>query len=339
MNPNFTYYESNSSAPKLWMDALRLDPEKFSSGQFEWWYTDGHFSDGSTFIASYHIEVNEDGNLVPYIRFSFSQKGKVIQDEIIVFKKDEIRYDKNICNIKIGNHFLKAVNGFDTYEIFVDPTVNNGNGLHLILERNIPIFAPDSYNELNSNTPYFHWMCAVPNGKLSGTITLNGIEKEVKGNGYHDHNWGNCPMSVLANDWHSARGQAEGFTAVTSSVRLKNGITLNNIYVAHPDKGILVAETMQNVEFLEGGKILQPDTEKYISSDSLHFVYGETSGYVRFKGKEVLSSFIFDEDQSYEWWYTRFDANLIIDLSSIDAQIKVKGHGILENLDFLGKRR
>ncbi len=96
-------------------------------------------------------------------------------------------------------------------------------------------------------------------------------------------------MSVLVDDWHWARGEAAGHTAVAASVRFKNGLTLNNVYVAHPDKGVLVAEAVQNIEFLEGGKMEQPDTGKTITSDALYFVNGENDGYVRFKGKKAIA--------------------------------------------------
>lgn len=54
---------------------------------------------------------------------------------------------------------------------------------------------------------------------------------------------------------------------VAALVRFKNGVTLNNAYVAHPDKGVLVAEVMHNIEFLEGGKMEQPDTGKIIDNE------------------------------------------------------------------------
>ncbi|MET3208695.1 UNVERIFIED_CONTAM: hypothetical protein ABIC26_001634 [Paenibacillus sp. PvR008] len=37
---------------------------------------------------------------------------------------------------------------------------------------------------------FFAWFCAVPSGKFTGTITVEGHTQEVEGSGYHDHNWG-----------------------------------------------------------------------------------------------------------------------------------------------------
>lgn len=52
ISPNFTFYKNDD----VWADALRLDPENYQAGEFEWWYTDGHLSNGSSFVASYHID-------------------------------------------------------------------------------------------------------------------------------------------------------------------------------------------------------------------------------------------------------------------------------------------
>lgn len=335
-NENFTYFTND----QLWADALRLDATAFTPGQFEWWYTDGHLSNGVTFVASYHIRINEEGINVPYVTLNFANSNGVVQDEQITFDVSESSFDKDVCDVKIGNHYLKAVNGFDRYEIFVDPQTNNGNGLHLFLDKVIPSYAPGVDNGENVTTPYFRWVCAVPNGKLSGTVTINGVEENVTGSGYHDHNWGNVPMGVLVNDWHWARGEADEFTAVTASVTFNNGVTVNNAYVAHPEYGVLVSEANEKIEFDEDTPTTQPHTGKAINSNIVHVVNGYNKGSIQFKGNDILSSFKFDEDVNYEWWYTRFDAELIIKLNIEGDEIQVKSpHAILEHMDFKGKEK
>ena len=74
----------------------------------------------------------------------------------------------------------------------------------------MPSYKPGPDDGSNPEGPYFRWVCAVPNGSLSGTVTLDSVTHEVTGSGYHDHNWGNVPMSVLVKDWHWARGEAGG---------------------------------------------------------------------------------------------------------------------------------
>lgn len=54
---------------------------------------------------------------------------------------------------------------------------------------------------------------------MTGTITINGETVEVKGSGYHDHNWGNAPMDHILDNWLWGRAQVDGITVVASSVR------------------------------------------------------------------------------------------------------------------------
>ena len=37
-------------APEIWEDGLRIDPQP---GNFEWWYFDAHFDDGSTAVLNF----------------------------------------------------------------------------------------------------------------------------------------------------------------------------------------------------------------------------------------------------------------------------------------------
>ncbi|MEI6874577.1 MAG: hydroxyneurosporene dehydrogenase, partial [Spirochaetota bacterium] len=44
---------------------------------------------------------------------------------------------------------------------------------------------------------FFAWLAAVPEGEVSGSITVGGQTRAVRGSGYHDHNWGNISTAAL----------------------------------------------------------------------------------------------------------------------------------------------
>jgi predicted secreted hydrolase len=50
---------------------------------------------------------------------------------------------------------------------------------------------------------YFTWLCAVPKGdvSVSGNVTVAGVIREVRGSGYHDHQWGSSNFQLLWNRW------------------------------------------------------------------------------------------------------------------------------------------
>ena len=334
MPPGFTFYGSEPGDPQAWADALRLDPEKFAPGQFEWWYADGHLSNGVTFVASWHLELDGSGVLQPYITVNFATDDEVLLDRKIRFEASQARYSRAICDVGIGRHFIRSLDRLNRYELFIDPKTNGGYGLHLQLDRKVPSYSPGPDDGSNPDGPYFRWLCAVPNGALSGTVTVDSVTHEVAGSGYHDHNWGNVPMSVLVKDWHWARGEAGGYTAVAASVRLNNGVDLRNVYVAD-ETGVLVAELGPAVGFQELATAAQPDTGKTIGSDVVFTV--EDKGSVRFASEKAISSFIFDSDAKFHWWYTRFASGLEIDLDHEGRRATAKGHAVLEHMDFRGE--
>jgi len=329
--PGFTFYGRNTGDPQGWADALRLDAAQFAPGQFEWWYADGHLSNGVTFVASWHLEI---GTLQTYITVNFATKNRVLLDRKIRFQTSEARFGRERCDVAIGRHFIRSLNGLGRYELFIDPETNGGYGLHLELDRTVPSYSPGPDDGSNPGGPCFRWVCAVPNGKIRGTLTVGSVTHEVTGSGYHDHNWGNVPMSVLVKDWHWARGEAGGYTAVAASVRLNNGVDARNVYVAD-ETGVVVAALSPVIGFKELATAAQPDTGKMIGSDILFPVEGK--GSVRFAGKKPISSFVFDTDVKFHWWYTRFDSALEIDLMWDGERIEATGHAVLEHMDFRGQ--
>ena len=126
--PGFTLYGSDPGDPQSWADALRLDPARFAPGQFEWWYADGHLSNGVTFVASWHLEIDTAGNLQPYITVNFATNDEVLFDRKIRFEASQAHYGRAICDVGIGRHFIRSLDGLNRYELFVDPKTNGGYG-------------------------------------------------------------------------------------------------------------------------------------------------------------------------------------------------------------------
>jgi hypothetical protein len=60
-------------------------------------------------------------------------------------------------------------------------------------------------------TPHEGWTVAIPQGKVSGTISLNDTEIKVNGRGYHDHNW-NFSLKTPARGWSWYWGKITGET-------------------------------------------------------------------------------------------------------------------------------
>jgi len=62
-----------------------------------------------------------------------------------------------------------------------------------------------SYFQFGTPDKYYTWLCVVPRGKVSGTVTVEGKTKSITGMGYHDHQWGSINFHKYWNHWIWAR--------------------------------------------------------------------------------------------------------------------------------------
>lgn len=327
----FSFYGINDDK-EAWADAMYLDPNNLSPGEFEWWYVDGHLDNGTVFVASYHLEVLEDGSMNPYLTINITLNDEIISDVKIPVDPSEVSFSTEICDVQLGDSYIKSLDGLDTYEIYISPEQNDGNGFKLTLNKTVPTFRPGP--KITEQPPaYFAWICSVPSGTIEGTFIIDGEETKVTGTGYHDHNWGNVDMSMLVDDWLWSRGDVEGITSVAFSVRWKNGVEGNAVFIAKGNE-VMVAQAGPAVTVLEGAKQANPATGKPTSTDCIYFFDG---GYVRYDGEEVMSRFPYGEDMNHVWWYTRYDAVTTIDMIYNNNIIQQKGHSTFEVMDFNGE--
>ncbi len=325
-----------------WEDGQRLDPNNFQAGEYEWWYTDGHLANGYFFVASYHFDFNAKGEPQCFLQFNLANEQGIILDIMQPVNFDDISAKKECCDVNFNGHYIRSLDGLNKFEVFVDPGKIEGNyGLHLEFERQVPTFKPGtSYWEADGK--YLAWLCAAPSARVTGTITIKGKVETVEGNGYHDHNWGNCPTRDVVDYWLWSRAEVEGYTVVTGYIRASEqtgGTELTYAYVAKGDD-ILINAVDDGIVCLEGVEQPQPDTGKKTSSDSIYIVEGEHgSSYIRFQGQKAVASFPFGEDENWRTWYTRYVSKTVLDLNINGEVIKAAGPSTLEVMDFLGEKK
>ncbi len=330
----------NQSEP--WEDGQRLDPSNLNSGEFEWWYTDGHLSNGLFFVVNYYYEVDKKGNPFSFININMAnEKGSIIEKRIDI-DYEKVFIQKDFCNTQFNKHFIKSLDGLDKYEIYLDPDEIEGNcGLHIIIDKTVPTYKPGT-GYWDADGKYFAWLCAVPSANIKGTITINGEIHEITGSGYHDHNWGNCPMNEILGDWLWSPAEVDGITTVTSSVRFNpanGGEETKFVYLAKGHE-VLIDAINDEVVCLEGEKVPHPNTGKKISSDCMYIVNGAKGyNYIRFQGQQLVASFPFGENSEWRTWYARFVSKTVLDLKINGKEIKGEAHSTLEVMDFFGERK
>ena len=327
--------------PEVWEDGQRLDNKEFKHGQYEWWYFDGHLDDGSMIVPAFIIQIDENNRINPQVTFNYADNQNRIE-KTILFKAGEFESTKDQCDVKISNNYFRG-KGLDEYEIFLDPVHNKGWGFDLKIKRNVPSFRPGTgYWEASGD--YFAWFCAIPSGTIEGTITKAGKIVKVKGNGYHDHNWGNVPMSKILSDWYWGRAEINGLTVVTANVRFKEETGGKETPLVYITKGenVLLNANNEELSFLSGHKVQHPETGKTYNSDAMYiYEKGKEKTIIRLNGGDKIVAYtsVEWENPGWETKYLRFAAIANLDLNLNGVRSIAEGLATLEIMDFKGKKK
>lgn len=191
----------NAGPVEIWEDGKREDSRP---GAFEWWYFDAVMDDG-TKIVIYYSDKYLDQLLLqgpfPYVELQITLPDGTYYHEFA--KESDWINPTDSCNVQIGPHKLSG--DLKEYQVLVSPI--NGAGVNLKMTNiSTPWRPATGYFAFGENEDqYFTWLCAVPRGKVDGTITINGEEKHVSGYAYHDHQWGNVHPNIAWNHWTWAR--------------------------------------------------------------------------------------------------------------------------------------
>nr|WP_300141623.1 lipocalin-like domain-containing protein [Propionicimonas sp.] len=125
---------------------------------------------------------------------------------------DQATFATDGCRIQLGKDSFTG--DLETYHIVVDAA--DGNGFDITLTSQSTPWRPGTgyvaFGEDDEN--YFTWLCVVPKGEVSGTVTIDGQTREVHGFGYHDHQWGNLLHPFAWNSWIWARQNIGEYTIV-----------------------------------------------------------------------------------------------------------------------------
>ena len=311
------------------------------SNEFEWWYFDTKLNNGAVFVCYfYKVHFLKDKY---FIGLNYNDdKGEDIF-LIKYFNKNEVQFSSDSCNVRMGNNYI--VGNLDHYEIKLDPDDFEGFGVELSLKSNLKPYRPKD-GIIKAGDDYFAWLAAVPDGTTKGKIIIDGINKDVRGDGYHDHNWGNTPLQKLFDGWIWFRGKVEENTIIASELNLsdkRGGYNIPILYIANQDS-ILTNRFGENGVYTQYTNLINnlypKNNEPLFSSIK---VLTEDGILVSIKGSKLIdNSEIFKRmnlpspirwimnKNSIDPYYSRFKSDVKL---SKNGNYLGNGFGILEIMD------
>jgi hypothetical protein len=247
----------------LWEDGARTDGR---SGTYEWWYFDAHLDDGAKLVVVFFTKNFTDITkpLAPMIRIDLDLPDGVSYNRIAEFKPEEFSAARERCDVRIaGNSFSGDLH---TYKILAQA---GKVAVDVDLTGEVPAWRPGTGHWYfgADDEHEFNWLPAVPQGRVDATYSVAGKSAQSSGVGYHDHNWGNAPVTSLINHWYWARGQAGPYTAVASYITAEKtyGNTELPVFLLAKD-GQVVADDASKVTFEQLGSYADSPTGKPVAN-------------------------------------------------------------------------
>jgi hypothetical protein len=213
-------------------DAMHIDMKK--KGTREWWYFDARLDNGYTVIGFFRAKHERTGKTGVEITI-YKPNGEKIQ-KIIDYLHSDLRASLELPDLQIGENYIKVDyynQELPIYEIFLD---EGEYGLHLKYTAKIHGWKPGKgYIEFGKSNE-FGWVVALPRADVEGTIKVNNETIQVKGIGYHDHNWLNFNFAMIIDYWYWGRIYSDNYTVIFAYIKCNK--KMNN----YPIKVLMLAE-------------------------------------------------------------------------------------------------
>lgn len=258
---------------ELWEDGRRIKNEK---GWWEWWYFDSILDDGTRAVVQFFTKSGGTMNFKhahPKFTMRVTLPDGTERSEEASFKESEATWSYERCGVDYDGNLFDG--NYEDYTIRVKPI--NGTGVDFTMHSLSRPYRPgSSYFELGEPGRVYTWLCAVPKGEVTGTITVDGQTRDVHGYGYHDHQWGNTIQYEFLNHWLWARQSTENHTLAVFDFILNENYGFKRIpfvFLQDLDGNLLFSST-DNVEctieeelFQEASQVNFPKITHYLFRD------------------------------------------------------------------------
>lgn len=199
----------NPEKVETWEDGRRTRTEETGS---EVWYFDGTMEDGTKYMVGYRPKSMDGMSKTvdsPHVNiYVKSPEGKEFRDDI-VYPAGEGSFSREQCDTKVGPHW--CCGDFKRYDLHFEPVHGVGLDLHYDALTD-PFRQGTSLLAFGDNDEFYHTDLAVPKNRVSGRLFYDGEWHEVKGLGYHDHQWMNTLHFALYHHWLWGRMYTDLYT-------------------------------------------------------------------------------------------------------------------------------
>ena len=194
-----------------WEDGLRTSPGQAS---FEWWYFDCHLEDGTRLNIEFHTKppfLSPASPLTPFVSLECERPDGTRITRSWITTPAEFSASTERCDVRIGRSTFAG--DLRSYHIRVSLDDVEAD---IELTSQSPPWRPATGHTFfgEKEQHYIAWLPAVPRAAVVARLNLGGRREELRGIGYHDHNWGNAALRKLVDHWYWGRARVDEYAVV-----------------------------------------------------------------------------------------------------------------------------
>jgi len=192
-------------------DGMHIDTRR--KGTYEWWYFDAHMETGQTLVVFFYAaNPNPGAGGKPGIEIVLLRPDGRKSQKFVPCSKSDFIASRTGADVKIGENYLKAKQSpeeLPTYEVHVK---EQDIGCHLTFKAEVNGWKPGTGVSQFGKKGTFAWLVPFARALVEGTIVDGDRLLQVKGVGYHDHNWLDFPFQSIIDYWMWGRIYSQHYT-------------------------------------------------------------------------------------------------------------------------------
>lgn len=340
-----------------WEDGFRTADTNDDPNVYEWWYADFTGEDGTVVSFTLHTRPGDgflpnvtEQDRKPAVTLIITDSDGTDHRVVKTYNWSDFSSATDRCNVRVGPFTFAG--DLKTYHM---RGTDRDLGINLTLTNLVsPFRAGTGFVFLGDTDDYQAWFAPVPTGKAEGTITVDGKQRPFAGEGYHDHQWGNTAFSNFIEHWRWGRGSVGKYAVVgvDSHLRPEWESAYQSVLLiddTETGKRLIASYSNQDVNATESDARPYPNTDypkDYYAKVDWTYTSGNDSANVTMTNTDKLiisrqwlnlspiQKATFTSQGIDELWYTRYDADIALDLNVSGKQASGTGKGTLESAQF-----
>jgi hypothetical protein len=229
-------------------DGLHMDKR----GMYEWWYFDAHLESGHTIVIFFHAS-NPNPGLEGKAGIEIvllKPDGKRVQ-KFFPYSRSKFSAARDKPEVTIGGNTLRVEQRDGELPVYQIDVKEEGLGCHLTYRAEVNGWKPGTGLSHFGDLGFFGWVIPFARASVEGTITEGDKTIQVRGIGYHDHNWLNFPFQQIIQYWMWGRIYSENFTIAYAYIQCNEKMDNHKVKVLMLAEGKEVVLSTGEFDFFQ----------------------------------------------------------------------------------------